>query len=306
MERLIRRQAAALGFSACAFTDCSDLLSEQSRLERWLAEGRQAGMDYLSRYRELRYHPSQLSEGCLSVIVLLLNYHRNDYAGKNRSSLQVSEYALGRDYHLVMREKLHQLAQFLQNLGEGVTTRCCVDTAPVLEKALARRAGLGWIGKNTLLVTEKGSRFFIGEIFTSLPLHPDAPVEERCGSCTACMEACPAQALSEKGLDARRCLSYQTIERKNLTMPEETRAVVGKRIYGCDACQQACPYNRNAEETAVADFLRTPEWFAWEDRQWQQLSPEQYRQQFKDSAMQRIGYERLMENIRAATEGKAF
>ena len=302
MEAEIRRQAAALGFSACAFTDCSDLLSEQSRLERWLSDGRQAGMDYISRYRELRYHPSQMAEGCVSVIVLLLNYHRNDYAGKNRSSLQVSEYALGRDYHLVMREKLHQLAQFVQTLGENVRTRCCVDTAPVLEKALARRSGLGWIGKNTLLVTERGSRFFIGEIFTSLPLRPDAPVEERCGSCTACIKACPAKALSDNGLDARRCLSYQTIERKEPALPEAAKAVIGRRIYGCDACQQACPYNRDAEETKVNDFLRTPEWFAWDDLQWQQLTPEQFRQHFKDSAMQRIGYGRLMENIRAATQ----
>lgn len=301
MEDAIRQKAEELGFSACAFTDCSDLMSEQFRLERWLSAGRQAGMDYMSRNRDIRYRPELLSEGCVSVIVLLLNYHRTDYAHRNASAFQVSEYALGRDYHAVMREKLHLLAQYVQTLGEGVKTRCCVDTAPVLEKALARRAGLGWIGRNTLLVTEKGSRFFIGEIFTSLPLHPDAPVEERCGGCNACVEACPAHALSAEGLDARRCLSYQTIERKELPLPEEVKNALGHRIYGCDVCQQVCPYNRNAEETKVDDFLRTPEWFAWGDEQWRQLTQEQFDAQFRDSAMQRIGYERLMENIRAAS-----
>lgn len=300
MEKKIRDRAAELGFSACAFTDCSGLMSEQSRLERWLSDGCQADMQYMARHAELRLHPDRLCEGCVSVIVLLLEYHRTDYRERKASSYCVSEYALGRDYHLVMREKLHLLAQYVESLGEKVLTRCCVDTAPVLEKALAARAGLGWIGKNTLLLNGKGSRHFIGEIFTSLPLKPGAPAENRCGSCTVCVDACPGGALSAEGLDARRCLSYQTIERKSLQLPEAAARVMGKRIYGCDCCQDVCPYNRGAEVTQVEDFLRVPAWFSWTDAEWQHLDEAAFRQHFGDSAMQRIGYEKLMENIRRA------
>lgn len=300
MEELIRNKAAELGFSACAFTDCSDLSSEQSRFDAWLSEGKHAEMAYLSRHRDVRYHPALLAEGCVSVIVLLMNYHRPDYAMEKASHYAVAEYAYGRDYHAVMREKLHLLARFVESLGEQVKTRCCVDTAPVLEKVLAMRAGLGWIGKNTLLVTEKGSRFFIGEVFTSLVLHPDAKAENRCGSCKACVEACPGGALSAQGLDARRCLSYQTIERKSLALPERVKAIMDNRIYGCDTCQQVCPYNRFSETAQLEDFLRRPVWSAWTDAEWQSLTDTAYRTDFSDSAMQRIGYDRLMENIRNA------
>ena len=300
MEDLIRNKAAELGFSACAFTDCSDLLSEQSRFSRWLSEGCHADMHYMGRHAELRLHPAQLCEGCVSVIVLLMNYHRTDYARQRASAYRVSEYALGRDYHLVMRERLHLLARFVETLGAEVRTRCCVDTAPVMEKVLAARAGLGWIGKNTLLLNGKGSLHFIGEVFTSLPLRPDAPVENRCGSCTACVDACPGGALSSGRLDARRCLSYQTIERRELTLPDAAAQVMGRRIYGCDCCQQACPYNRQAEETQVEDFRRRPAWFAWTDADWQSMREEDFNRHFADSAMRRIGYEHLMENIRRA------
>ena len=195
---------------------------------------------------------------------------------------------------------LHALAQFVRTLGEGVRTRCCVDTAPVLEKALARRAGLGWRGKNSLLVTEQGSKFFIGEVFTSLSLRSDAPVANACGSCNACVEACPAGALSETGtLDARRCLSYQTIERKNLSLPAEMQEVQGAAVFGCDACQNACPYNQNAPVTQVAEFLQTPPWVHWTDADWKSLSAADFERYFADSVLQRIGYEKLMENIRS-------
>lgn len=300
MKNLIRQKAAELGFSACAFTDCSDLLSEQSRFERWLSEGCAASMHYMSRHADLRLHPARLSEGCVSVVVLLLNYHRTDYAQGRTSSYRVSEYALGRDYHVVLREKLHLLAQFVETLGDKVKTRCCVDTAPVMEKILAARAGLGWIGKNTLLLNEKGSRWFIGEVFTSLQLSADAPIENLCGNCTACVDACPGDALSSGGLDARRCLSYQTIERRELELPEAVAQMLEKRIYGCDCCQESCPYNQQADITQVGDFLRKPEWFSWTDADWESLCEADFKRQFADSAMQRIGYERLMENIRRA------
>ena len=300
LEQRIRDRAAELGFSACGFALCADLTEEQHRFEAWLAAGHQAGMGYLERYPEVRFHPSMLAEGCAHVVVVLLNYHRTDYLSQKKTPFRVAEYALGRDYHAVMREKLHQLAAFMETLGQQVRTRCCVDTAPVMEKALAVRAGLGWRGRNTLLVTPAGSKFFIGEVFTSLPLRSDSPMDDGCGLCRRCVEACPAGALGRVNLDARRCLSYQTIERKELSLSHAAAGCLGTRIYGCDVCQDVCPYNRHAPETEVADFLRRPEWFGWTEEQWRQMDAETYRKQFKDSAMQRIGFEKLKENIRVA------
>ncbi len=302
MESFIREKARELGFSACGFTDCSDLLSEQSLFEQWLSEGRQADMAYLERHMDIRFHPSLLAEGCTYVVVALLNYHRPESALASKSAYKVAEYAWGMDYHKVMREKLHALAQCIQGLSKGVRTRCCVDTAPVLEKALAIRAGLGWRGKNSLLVTEQGSKYFIGEVFHSLPLCSDTPQANACGSCTACVEACPASALSETGtLDARRCLSYQTIERKNLLLPVGIQGAQGEAVFGCDACQNACPYNREAPVTQVAEFLQDPPWTSWTDADWQSLRAADFERYFADSALQRIGYEKLMENIRSVS-----
>ncbi len=302
-EERIRRKASELGFSACGFADCADFSSEVSYFEQWLQEGNQSEMEYLSRNRELRYHPSLLSEGCHSVVVLLLNYHRKDYASLKSSSYCVSEYALGRDYHLVMRERLHLLSAYMQTLGKDVRCRCCVDTAPVLEKAMAARAGLGWIGKNTLLQTDSGSRFFIGEVFTSLPLQAGHPIENACGSCRACVDACPTHALSEPyRLDARRCLSCQTIERRSLPLPPFLRKAMSKTIYGCDVCQRVCPYNAHSKETEISDFLRVPNWFSWTDSDWEQMDASDFKAAFGDSAMQRAGWELLRENIQAASE----
>ena len=361
MKSLIRAKAVELGFSACGFTHCADLGEEQAHYEAWLAAGKQAEMGYLERYPEVRFHPSRLAEGCENVVVLLLNYHRTDYALRKAADYRVAEYALGRDYHEVMREKLHALAAFMQTLGKDVRTRCCVDTAPVLEKALAVRAGLGWRGKNSLLVTPHGSKFFIGEIFTSLPLQEggadvpdghivldgqvvqddgradrqevrreawggsltdnsavdgemamadglvDGVMADGCGSCNRCVEACPAHALDgSRGVDARRCLSCQTIERHETTLTDAAADCMGNRIYGCDVCQDVCPYNRQAPETTVADFLRVPDWFSWSNAQWEALDADTFRKHFNDSAMRRAGYEKLHENIlRAGKEGKA-
>ncbi len=308
MKSLIRAKAAELGFSACGFTHCADLGEEQAHYEAWLAAGKQAEMGYLERYPEVRFHPSRLAEGCENVVVLLLNYHRTDYALHKAADYRVAEYALGRDYHEVMREKLHALAAFMQTLGKDVRTRCCVDTAPVLEKALAVRAGLGWRGKNSLLVTPHGSKFFIGEIFTSLPLQEDEHfLADGCGSCNRCVEACPAHALDGfREVDARRCLSCQTIERHETTLADAAADCMGNRIYGCDVCQDVCPYNRQAPETTVADFLRVPDWFSWSNAQWEALDADTFRKHFNDSAMRRAGYEKLHENIlRAGKEGKA-
>lgn len=301
MEAAIRTRAKEIGFSACAFAMCTDMSEEQLFFEKWLSAGKQAEMTYLERYPEVRFHPSQLAEGCRSVVVVLLNYHRADYDSYRGSSYRVSEYALGRDYHLVMREKLHTLASFMQTLDKEVKVRCCVDTAPVLEKAFAVRAGLGWRGKNSLLVTPYGSKFFIGEIFTSLQLKPDSQMEEGCGSCNRCVEACPAKALGNfRDVDARRCLSFQTIERKSVELSQDVASCMGNRIYGCDVCQNVCPYNQQSPETKVADFLYTPEWFSWTDEQWENMDAEQFGIQFHDSAIRRAGYEKLKENIRLA------
>lgn len=304
-EEKIRLKAQAIGFYDCAFTDCRDFFEDKKYFEKWISEGNQSEMSYLERNREIRYKPSLIAEGCTHVVILLLNYHRSDYIKNRNSDYRISEYALGMDYHTVMRKKLHELSIFLQSLDENVKTRCCVDTAPVFEKAMAERAGLGWIGKNTLLTRTEGSKFFIGEIFTTLELNSDSPVKNLCGSCDACIKACPTSALKPEGyIDARLCLSCQTIERKQKSIPDNISYAMGKNIYGCDCCQNACPYNKKSPETALAEFLRVPNWFFWKNSDWENMKKDDFDLQFVDSAISRTGYEKMMENISSASRNE--
>jgi epoxyqueuosine reductase len=282
-----------------------ELPEDEHRLRAWLDDGRHGAMTYMARHGMRRARPAELVPGTLRVISARMDYWPEatdaDTVLADGSVGYVSRYAVGRDYHRVLRNRLARLADQLAAAVGAHGYRAFTDTAPILEKALAREAGLGWIGKHTnLLDRHDGSWFFLGEVFTDLPLPVDKPVTNHCGSCTACIDVCPTRAIvAPYELDARRCISYLTIELDG-PIPEEFRRAIGNRIYGCDDCQLVCPWNRYAKVTAESDFHprhgldapRLVELFAW--------SEPQFFERTSGSAIRRIGYERWSRNVAIA------
>jgi epoxyqueuosine reductase len=308
MESLVRQVkdwGRELGFGAVGIAR-ADLPGDEAWLKRWLALGRHGSMAWMARHGTRRSRPAELVPGTVTVISVRMDYLPPDAAPPeevlaDRSRAYVSRYALGRDYHKVLRKRLQQLADRIAVEAGPFGYRVFTDSAPVLEKALARDAGLGWIGKHTnLLAREAGSWFFLGEIYTDLPLPVDAPPTNHCGSCTACIDVCPTAAIvAPYELDARRCISYLTIEHDG-PIPEEFRAAMGNRIYGCDDCQLVCPWNRYAQLAANPDFrvrgaLDAPaltDLFRW--------SEQEFLARMEGSAIRRIGYQRWLRNIAVA------
>jgi epoxyqueuosine reductase len=304
LAQSIKSWGRELGFQKVGIAGV-DLAADEQRLAAWLAQGRHGTMQYMERHGTRRSRPDELVPGTIRVVSARMDYRvaaADPEAVLNDPLLgYISRYALGRDYHKVLRRRLAELAARIAAAAGTAGYRAFTDSAPVLEKALARDAGLGWIGKHTnLLDRNDGSWFFLGEIYTDLPLPLDAPVSSHCGSCTACIEVCPTQAIvAPYQLDARRCLSYLTIELDG-PIPEEFRAALGNRIYGCDDCQLVCPWNRYAKLTAEADFrvrhgLDAPslvELFGW--------SEAQFLAQTAGSAIRRIGYQRWLRNVAVA------
>jgi epoxyqueuosine reductase len=300
----VKDWARELGFQKVGIA-AVELPQDEQRLLNWLAAGRHGEMAYMQRHGTLRARPAELVPGTVRVISARMDYWPAgadpDTVLADASLGYVSRYALGRDYHRVLRTRLARLADRLAAAVGAAGYRAFTDSAPVLEKALARDAGLGWIGKHTnLLDRHDGSWFFLGEIFTDVPLPVDAPVTAHCGSCTACIDVCPTQAIvAPYQLDARRCLSYLTIELDG-PIPTEFRAALGNRIYGCDDCQLVCPWNRYARFTAEQDFLprhgldapRLVELFAWTEAE--------FLERTAGSAIRRIGYVRWLRNIAIA------
>jgi len=292
-----------IGFDAVGIAGV-DLAEEEVRLLNWLAAGRHGEMDYMARHGVARARPAELVPGTVRVISARMDYwpakaHDALSALADPRKAYVARYALGRDYHKVMRARLAKLAARIAAEIGPFGHRVFTDSAPVLEVALAARAGLGWRGKHTLLLTrETGSYFFIGEIYTDLPLPIGAPADDHCGTCTRCIAACPTGAIvAPYELDARRCISYLTIEHPG-SIPEPLRAPIGNRVYGCDDCQLACPWNRFAQATRDADFdavrhgLDAAELvtlFAW--------SAADFDRRMRGSAIRRIGYERWLRNL---------
>jgi epoxyqueuosine reductase len=256
----IKQTARALGFQQVGISHL-DLAADEALLEAWLAHGYHGEMEYLAKHGRKRSRPAELVPGTLSVICAALNYLPSQASDmeatlNNPNQAYIARYALGRDYHKVMRGRLRTLAKRLSDSVSGTGHRVFSDSAPVLEKALARNAGLGWIGKHTnLLNREHGSWFFLGEIYTDIALPRDPPEQSNyCGSCVRCIEVCPTQAIiAPYTLDARRCIAYLTIEYKG-SIPHELRPLIGNRIFGCDDCQLFCPWNRHAVITAEPDF----------------------------------------------------
>ena len=301
----IKTWGRALGFQEIGISD-TELTREENYLQQWLDSGYHGDMDYMARHGSARARPGELVPGTLRVISARLNYQppttRDSWATMNDTEAAfISRYALGRDYHKVLRSKLQTLATKIEGQIGAFKYRVFTDSAPVMEVALARKAGLGWRGKHTLLLTrEAGSWFFLGELYTDLPLPVDGAVTEHCGTCAKCIDICPTKAIiGPYKLDARRCISYLTIEHKG-AIPLELRPLMGNRIYGCDDCQLVCPWNKFATVTAESDFavrngldnVTLMELFLW--------SAADFKRRLEGSPIRRIGHERWLRNIAVA------
>jgi epoxyqueuosine reductase len=307
--RQIKAEAMRLGFSACGFSPAAPPAEPAAAAFRsWIAEGSHAGMTYMANHADKRLDPRQLVEGTRTIISLALNYYPAHQLRPDQ--YQFAWYAYGRDYHDVMKSKLRQLEEYIRShSAEPMESRIFCDTAPVMERYWAWRGGLGWQGKNTqLILPHAGSTHFLGEIFISLPASEyDSPMPNRCGECRRCLDACPTGALEAPySLNARRCLSYLTIEHRDAIPPAEAKRM-GNKVYGCDECQRACPWNRFAQPCATPEFQPSAEFMSMTRRQWEQLSEDDYRRLFKGSAVKRAKFSGLVRNINAAKgneEGK--
>ena len=298
----IKEWARELGFQQAGI--CEPQLDEQeAHLQRWLDAGYHGEMDYMAAHGSKRSRPAELVPGTLRVISLRMDYLPGDTRMSQRlaqpEQAYVSRYALGRDYHKLIRKRLQQLAERIQQAIGPFGFRAFVDSAPVLERAIARQAGLGWVGKHSLILNRRaGSWFFLGELFVDVPLPVDTPLDsEHCGRCTACLDICPTQAfVAPYVLDARRCISYLTIELKG-PIPEALRPLIGNRVFGCDDCQIVCPWNRFARPSEQSDFQprhgldnsSLAELFLW--------SEEEFLQRTEGSPLRRAGYQRWLRNL---------
>ena len=293
----VKAAAAALGFDACGMAEAGPV-DPEDRLGAWLARGFHADMDWLVRTKDLRQDVRRKLPGARSVVVVARNYYAERPAAPEGTG-RVSRYAWGRDYHRVLGKPLRRLADRISQMGDGVRCYCCVDTGPVMEREWAVRAGVGWPGKNGLVLREDlGSWFFLGVIVTTLELAPDPPVASRCGTCQRCVEACPTGAIVEPGVvDARRCISYLTIENRG-PIPEEIEPRLGDWVFGCDVCQEVCPWNRKARETSEQDFhpregqaFVDPDALARMDRA-------AFEERFAGTAIRRATYDGMQRNAR--------
>lgn len=294
----IKAEAHALGFFACGVAKAGPVSKDCAQaFRRWLDDGGHADMEYMARNTDKRLDPRLLVPGVKSIVSVALNYA--PAKRMPQGELQVAAYALGRDYHDIMKSRLHTLAA---NLGIASYRAFC-DTAPVLERYWAQQAGVGWIGRNhQLIVPDAGTMFFLGELFLDIELDYDAPLTAKCGTCRACMDACPTGALARDGsFNSSRCLSYLTIEHRG-DIPPCAATKMGNTIYGCDRCQDACPWNRFATPTTDHELQARGELLGMTRNDWQNLTIEQYRTLFKGSAVKRAKYEGLMRNINSATE----
>lgn len=304
LAKNIKAWGKALGFQQVGICDVG-IQQHETHLKSWLEKGYAGEMNYMLEHGMKRARPAELLTGTLRVISVRMNYLPPDakfaHTLKNKQQAYISRYALGRDYHKLMRARLKKLGEKIKSECAELNFRPFVDSAPVLEHALAEKAGIGWTGKHSLTINkEAGSWFFLGELFVDIPLPVDQPVKENCGNCTACLTICPTQAIVEPYVvDARRCISYLTIEQKG-AIPEQFRTLIGNRVYGCDDCQLICPWNRYAHITDEADFhprqtLMSQDLlnlFAWNE--------ETFLTNTQGSAIRRIGYERWQRNIAVA------
>ena len=292
-------EAEKMGFDACGIANATLLEEESSHVEQWLEGEREGEMGYLTRNKEKRYDPRLLVEGTKSIVTVLYNYFPKQSLGDGEH-FKIAKYAYGADYHDVLKRKLRQLLEHIETqTGKMEGVRVFVDSAPVLDRAWAVRCGLGFVGKNTTLIhPKKGSFFFIGHLFLPIELaETGQPLTNRCGRCTKCLDACPTGALEAPfRIDARKCLSYLTIEYKGSLNGHDPKAFQGW-MYGCDICQDVCPYNRFALPNVEPEFQPSEALKALREEDWRSLSKDEFEALFKHSAMQRAGYEGLKRNI---------
>ncbi len=291
----IKQKALSLGFSACGITDCAPIDEKVTEaFDSRLTLHNNTCLPYLNNYKEKRFHPQQLMPEAKSIIIVLVNYHQSN---TQKSRYKFAQYALGNDYHTIIKTKLKALQTYIEEIEPKSVNRYFVDSAPVMEKYLATRAGLGWIGKNSLLNTENGSFQFIGSIFTSLALPIDEPFAKNpCKNCHLCMSACPTGAIVEDcHIDTEKCFSYQSIENKGDI--DNTFDFSTEYVYGCDLCQNACPYNQHIPSTTWVEMQSNPKIIEKTDADWEELTEEEFLTTFHHSAVKRIGYNKLKNNI---------
>jgi len=298
---LIKAKAAELGFMYCGISKAEFLEEEAPRLESWLNRQMHGQMQYMENHFDKRLDPRLLVDGAKSVVSLLLNYYPPEKLPED--SFQLSKYAYGQDYHFVIKDKLKSLLQYIQQAIGEVGGRAFVDSAPVLDKAWAKKSGLGWIGKNSNLITPQvGSFYFIAELIIDLELEYDGPIKDYCGTCTKCMDACPTNAITEPYVvDGSKCISYFTIELKD-KIPGDVSGKFGNWIFGCDICQDVCPWNRFAKPHQEPAFTLNPALRHLNKEAWQEITEDVFREFFRQSAVKRTGYNGLQRNINFAGE----
>jgi len=293
----IKAKALELGFLFCGISKAGFLQKEAPRLEKWLSENRHGKMEYMENHFDKRLDPTLLVDGARSVISLALNYY-SDRQQTDPAAPHLSMYAYGRDYHLVIKEKLKILLDWIQTEIGEVNGRAFVDSAPVMDKAWAEKSGLGWIGKHTNLINKKaGSYFFLAELITDLELQADDAVADHCGTCTKCIDACPTKAITGAYLlDASKCISYLTIELKE-EIPAEFSGFMADNMFGCDICQQVCPWNRFSAQHTEPAFQPREEVLAMSSTDWDEITQEVFTRIFKDSAVKRTKFAGLQRNL---------
>jgi epoxyqueuosine reductase len=301
---LIKKIAAELGFDSCGIARAERLDDDARRLESWLNKGLHGTMQYMEKHFDLRIDPSKLVPGARSVITLLKNY----YPGQKQDPdlPKISKYAYGKDYHEVIREKINHFIDRIQEKAGAFHGRGFVDSAPVLERTWAQKSGLGWIGKNGNMVTKhNGSFYFIATLITDLELHYDDPfIKDHCGTCNKCVEACPTQAiLPGKVVDGSRCISYFTIELKDMLIPGELKNKFDGWMFGCDICQDVCPWNRFSKPHEETGFNPLPEILNLSTKEWEAMTEEGFKKIFKDSPLRRSKFKGIQRNLKFISTG---
>lgn len=297
--RLVKSTAKELGFDYCGIAKAVKLDEDAARLETWLQQGFHGSMQYMEKYFDLRVDPTLLVPGAKSVITLMLNYFPAQQ--QKNAAPKISKYAYGKDYHEVIKSKLNKFLFILQEKTGDIHGRGFVDSAPVLERAWAQRSGLGWIGRNGNLITkQQGSFFFIATLITDLELKPDDPfAKDYCGNCRRCIEACPTNAiLNNNVINGSRCISYFTIELKEMLIPDEMKGKFQNWMFGCDVCQDVCPWNRFSKPTAEAAFTPIPEILNLSTKEWENMSEESFRKIFRESPVKRAKFKGIQRNLK--------
>jgi len=295
-SQLVKTEAKRLGFLSCGISKAGFLEVEAPRLENWLHQNRHGEMRYMENHFDKRLNPTLLVDGAKSVISLLLNYYPSEF--QNTNSYKISKYAFGQDYHFVIKEKLKELLDTIQSQIGEVSGRAFLDSAPVLDKAWAAKSGLGWIGKNSNLLTQQvGSFYFIAELIVDLDLEYDHAVTDHCGTCTACIDACPTEAIVAPYIvDGSKCISYFTIELKE-NIPTDMNGKMDDWMFGCDVCQDVCPWNKFSKAHNESLFNANPEILSFTKKDWEEITTEVFQKVFKNSAVKRTKIEGLKRNI---------